>query len=414
MTAPLEGLTVLELANWVAAPSCGALLADLGADVIKVEPLSGDSMRGKLRQPSLPEGTPRTDFPFHLDNRGKRSVAIDLADERGAGLVLELAGSADVLITNLLPSRLARFGLGPEQVRGAHPRLIYAVVTGFGTRGPEADRTAFDLTAFFGRAGIMSLVAEPEQPPPAFRPGQGDHATGLALLSAVLAALLQRERTGEGQVVETNLLHVGSWTIGCDLGAALIDGRQPTSRGRHEPISPLNTRYRCGDGVWINLAAHDQGAWPRFCAEIGLPELAVDERFDDARKRFRRGPEVVAILDEHFASRPAAYWAPRLDAAGVLWDRVATLPELMDDPQARAAGVFGEIDHPVAGRFETLAAPFSMDAGDVAVRGPAPEIGEHTRGVLGAVGVGDGRVDELLAAGVVRDGADPGLGHADH
>ncbi len=410
MGAPLEGCTVLELANWIAAPSCGALMADLGADVIKVEPLTGDSMRGKLRQPSLPEGTPRTDFPFHLDNRGKRSVAIDLADPRGADLVLDLAGGADVLLTNLLPSRLTRFGLGPEQVRQTHPRLIYGVVTGFGTRGPEADRTAFDLTAFFGRAGIMSLVAEPDQAPPAFRPGQGDHATGLALLSAVLAALLQRERTGEGQLVETNLLHVGSWTIGSDLGASLIDRRQPTPRGRNEPISPLNTRYRCQDGAWINLAAHDQRVWPRFCEEIGLPELAVDERFDDARKRFRRGPEVIAILDERFASRPVDYWAARLDAAGVLWDRVATLPELMDDPQAHAAGVFTHIDHPVAGRFETLAAPFSMDAGEVGVRGPAPEVGEHTREVLLGLGIGAARVEELLAADVVHHG--PGAGDA--
>ena len=401
MSAPLAGITVLELANWVAAPSCAALMADLGADVVKVEPLGGDSMRGKLRQPSLPEDAPRTDFPFHLDNRGKRSIAVDLAEPRGAQLVLELAGRADVLVTNLLPGRLERYGLGPEQVRAANPRLVYGLVTGFGSQGPESDRIAFDLTAFFGRAGIMSLVAEPDQAPPAFRPGQGDHATGLALLSAVLAALLQRERTGQGQVVETNLLHVGAWTIGCDLGAALVDRRQPTPRGRQEPISPLNTRYRCGDGVWLNLAAHDQSAWPRFCRQVGLDELAEDERYDTARKRFRHGPELVALLDEHFATEPADHWAPRLDAAGVLWDRVATLPELLEDPQARAAGLFTEIEHPVTGAFETLAAPLSMGGGEVAVRGPAPEVGEHTREVLEAFGVATSRIAELATDGVV-------------
>ncbi len=403
MTAALEGITVLELANWVAAPSCAALMADLGADVVKVEPLAGDSMRGKLRQPALPDDAPRTDFPFHLDNRGKRSVAVDLADARGAELVVDLAQHADVLVTNLLPARLERFGLGPEQVRAANPRLVYGLVTGFGSEGPEADRIAFDLTAFFGRAGIMSLVTEPDQPPPAFRPGQGDHATGLALLSAVLAALLQRERTGQGQVVETNLLHVGAWTIGCDLGAALVDRRQPTPRGRHEPISPLNTRYRCQDGAWINLAAHDQSAWPRFCREVGLDDLADDERYDTARKRFQHGPELVARLDEQFATAPVDHWAPRLDAAGVLWDRVATLPELLEDPQARAAGLFGEIDHPEVGRFETLTAPLTMHAGQVAVRGPAPEIGEHTREVLAGFGIPADRIEQLTASGVVGD-----------
>lgn len=406
MSAALEGITVLELANWVAAPSCAALMADLGADVIKVEPLGGDSMRGKLRQPSLADDAPRTDFPFHLDNRGKRSIAIDLSDERGAEVVLDLARRADVLVTNLLPSRLARFGLGPEQVRAANPRLVYGLVTGFGSQGPDADRIAFDLTAFFGRAGIMSLVAEPDQAPPAFRPGQGDHATGLALLSAVLAALLQRERTGQGQVVETNLLHVGAWTIGCDLGASLIDRRQPTPRGRDEPISPLNTRYRCQDGVWLNLAAHDQRAWPTFCREVGLPELADDERYDTPRKRFHNGPELVARLDEHFATAPADEWAPRLDAAGILWDRVATLPDLLEDPQARAAGLFTEIDHPAVGRFETLAAPMTMDGGEVAVRGPGPEIGEHTREVLAGFGLDGDRIGALTEAGVVGPSTD--------
>ena len=401
MTAPLQGVTVLELANWVAAPSCTAVMADLGAEVIKVEPRTGDAMRGKLRQPSLPDEAPRADHPFHLDNRGKRSIAVDLTDPRGAELIIEVAGRADVLVTNLLPARLERYGLGPAQVRAANPRLVYGLVTGFGTRGPEADRPGFDLTAFFGRAGIMSLVAEPGQAPPAFRPGQGDHATGLALLSAVLAALLQRERTGQGQVVETSLLHVGAWTIGCDLGAALVDGRQPTPRGRDEPISPLNTRYRCQDDAWITLAAHDQRAWPRLCREIGLPQLAEDERYDTPRKRFRRGRELVAQLDAHFATASVEHWAPLLDAAGILWDRVATLPELLADPQARAAGLFADIDHPHAGTFETLAAPLRMDGGEVGIRGPAPEVGEHTSSVLGALGIDHDRIAELTAERVI-------------
>ena len=401
MTAPLDGITVLELASWVAAPSCGALLADLGADVIKIEPLSGDGMRGKLRQPKLPEDAPRTDYPFHLDNRGKRSVAVDVSQPDGASLVVELSREADVLVTNLLPERLARFGLSPEAMREANPRLIVALISGFGSSGPDADRMGFDLTAFFGRAGAMSLIGDPGEPPPAFRPGQGDHPTGLALLSSILAALFVRERTGEGQIVETNLLHVGAWSVGCDLSAALVDRRQPTPRARDQALSPMNTRYRCGDDVWIILSAHDQSLWPTFCEQLGVGWLGTDERFDDPVKRFRRGPEVVAILDEVFAAQPVDHWAPRLDAAGVQWDRVARLPDLIDDPQARAAGVFTSIDHPVAGAFETLAAPFHMGSSEVAVRGPAPEIGQHTAETLAHLGVDAERVTALVEAGVV-------------
>jgi crotonobetainyl-CoA:carnitine CoA-transferase CaiB-like acyl-CoA transferase len=401
----LDDITVLEIANWVAAPSCAALMADMGADVIKIEPLGGDSMRGKLRQPALPEGAPKTDVPFHLSNRGKRSLAVDLADERGGALVRELAAGADVVITNLLPGRLQRFGLGAAQLRAQNPALIYAIVTGYGTTGEDADRIAFDLTAFFGRGAIMSLIGEPGEPPPAFRPGQGDHPTGLALLSAVLAALRVRDRTGEGQIVETALMRTAAWTIGCDVSAALVDRAQPNKRARNEAISPMNTRYRCADVVWVNLSTLDQGYWGRFCEALGRPELVDDPKFATPVDRFRNNVEIIGIFDELFASQPYAYWAPRLDATGIIWGKVAELPDLIDDPQAREMGMWAPIDHPVVGRFDTLAAPFAMSGSDVAVRGPAPGIGEHTAEVLTQFGLDDGRVAELLESGVVRTGA---------
>ncbi|HVM08257.1 MAG TPA: CoA transferase [Acidimicrobiales bacterium] len=402
MIGPLDDLTVLEIANWVAAPSAGALMADMGADVIKVEPLAGDSMRGKLRQPALPEGTPTTDIPFHLDNRGKRSIAVDLGDPRGNELVRELAAKADVVITNLLPARLAKYGLAPDQLRADHPELIYALVTGYGSAGDDADRIAFDLTAFFARGAIMSLVGEPGEPPPAFRPGQGDHPTGLALLSGILAALRVRDRTGQGQVVETALMRTAAWTIGCDVSAALVDRKQPTKRGRNQAISPMGTRYECADGTWVNLSAMDPRQWDGFCQAIDRPELAGDPRFATPVDRFKNAEEIIGILDEHFATQPYAHWAPRLDASGIIWGRVAELPDLVDDPQARAIGMFAEIEHPVAGRFETLAAPFSLSGADVSVRGPGPEVGEHTREVLAQFGVDESRIDALAGEGVVK------------
>lgn len=398
---PLDDVTVLELANWVAVPSCSALMADMGAEVIKVEPLQGDGMRNKLRQPASPDGAAQHDIPFQLDNRGKRGIAVDLTSPDGAALVQELARDVDVVLTNLLPGRLARYGLGPDALLAANPRLVYGLVTGYGSTGDDADRVAFDLTAFFGRTGIMSLIGEPGAPPPAFRPGQGDHPTGLALLVAVLAALRHRDRTGEGQVVETALLRSGAWSIGCDVQVALVDRAQPSKRGRDDAFSPINTQYRCADDRWLNLSAQDQSRWTPFCRAIGRDDLADDERFATPVGRFEHRRELISTLEELFASKSLAEWAPLLDTTGMIWAPVAELPDLVDDPQARAIGMFVDVAHPGLGTFETLSAPFTMSASEVAVRGRAPAIGEHTREVLARFDVDAARIDDLVARGVI-------------
>lgn len=396
----LDGIRVLELANWIAGPSCAALMADMGADVVKVEPLGGDGMRNKLRQPAAPEGAAAHDFPFQLDNRGKRSVAVDLGDDRGAAVVRDLVAGVDIVVTNLLPGRLERYGLGPDELLAAHPALIIALVTGFGTEGDDKDRVAFDLTAFFARSGIMSLIGEPDAPPPAFRPGQGDHPTGLALLAGVLAALRVRDQTGAGQIVETSLLHSGMWSIGCDVQTALVDRQQPNKRSRSDAFSPINTQYRCGDGVWINLSAQDQRKWEPLVRAIGRDDLAVAD-YATAADRFRHRQHLIATLGETFASQPVSHWGPLLDTTGVIWAPVATLPEVVDDPQARAAGMFAAIDHPQAGAFETINAPFRLSRSEVAVRGPAPAVGEHTAEVLVERGIDPERVAVLRDAGVI-------------
>jgi crotonobetainyl-CoA:carnitine CoA-transferase CaiB-like acyl-CoA transferase len=400
MTGALDDIKVLELANWVAGPSAGAILADLGADVVKVDPLVCDSMRGKLRQPNHPEDAPRTDFPIHLDNRGKRSLAVDLNDPRGNELVRELALDCDVVITNLLPRRLEKFGLAPEQLRAANSTLIYALVTGYGSTGDDADRIAFDLTAFFGRGAIMSLIGEPGEPPPAFRAGQGDHPTGLALLSGILAALRVRDRTGEGQVVETALMRTAAWTIGCDVAAALVDEEQPNKRARNEAFSPMNTRFECADG-WVNLSTFNQGIWDRFCNALDRPDLIDDERFATPVDRFRNNVELIGILDEVFASRTVAEWTAPLDGTGIIWAKVAELPDLVADPQAAEMGMYVEVDHPVAGTFRTLAAPFTMSGTPLSIRGVGPEIGEHTDEVLSERGIDTDRIAQLRADGVL-------------
>ncbi|MGH3745125.1 MAG: CaiB/BaiF CoA transferase family protein [Mycobacteriales bacterium] len=399
----LDDITVVEVANWVAAPSCAALMADMGARVVKVEPPGGDAMRGKLRQAKSGDGPARADHPFQLDNRGKRSVTVDLTDRRGAGLVRELVATADVFVTNLLPGRRERYGLGAEALLAVNPRLVYALLTGYGSLGPDADLVGFDQTAFFARSGIMSLVGEPGEPPPKFPSGQGDHPTGLALLSAVLAALRVRDRTGVGQVVETALLRSAVWSIGNDVAAALVDRRQPTRRGRLGAVGPMNTTYRCADGAWVNLSAADQGAWPRFCRALDRPDLAEDPQYATLRARFDQRALLIAEFDRVFGSQPYDHWAPRLESVGIVWAKVATLPDLVDDEQVRANGMFTRVEHP-AGTFETVAAPFTMSGSDASVRGPAPEPGEHTVAVLAEMGIPADRIEALRAEGVIGTG----------
>lgn len=399
MTGPLDDIKVLEVANWVAGPSCAALMADMGADVIKVEPPGGDGMRAKLRQPSG-EGVAAYDFPFQLDNRGKRSIAVDLAAPRGAELVAELAGHVDVVITNLLSDRLARYGLDPRRLLDAHPRLVYGLVTGYGRQGDDADRVAFDLTAFFARSGIMSLVGDPDGPPPPFRPGQGDHTAGLALLAAVLAALRERDRTGLGQLVETTLMHSGVWTIGCDMQVALVDHRQPRKHSRDDVFSPMSTQYRCADGRWLNLAAQHPDLWATLCTTVGCDELAHDARYATPADRYRHRSELIHRFDAVFAAEPLDHWAEALNGAGLVWAPVAELPDVVDDRQARATGMFVELEHPEAGPFETVAAPFHFDRSEVTARGPAPSVGQHTDDVLRDLGIDEARIDALRTSGV--------------
>ena len=403
MSGPLEDINVVEIANWIAGPSATAFMADMGASVIKVEPPSGDSMRDKLRQPRYPDGYQGTDVVFQLDNRGKRSIAVDLTQESGQDVVRELIDRADVVVTNLTRSRLERYRLGPDDVRERNSGLVYGIVTGQGSAGEDADQLAFDVTAFFGRGGVTALLGEPDGVPVAPRAGQGDHPTGLALLVAILAALRVRDRTGEGQVVETSLMAVGAWTVGADLAATLVDGRQPNKRSRRQPISPMNTTYRCSDGAWVVLSSHDQSTWTSFCEALGVPELATDPRFDTRSGRFQHAEQLVGIFEQRFASAPFDHWVPRLKGTALVWAKIAQLPELVHDPQARAMGMFTELEHPELGRFETLAAPFAFERSEVYARGPAPAIGQHTEEILAELDRSPEAIAALADSGVIAN-----------
>ncbi len=399
--APLEGVRVVELAGWMAAPGACALLADLGADVVKVEPLRGDPVRGVIRQPERPDGAPPLDPGYQMDNRGKRGIAVAVDTERGQELVRSLAAGADVFLTNLLGRRQERFGLDADTLLARNPRLVHATLTGYGMTGPDTARPGFDITAFFGRGGITHSITEPGSQAPRARPAQGDHAAALALTTAVLAALRVVDRTGRGQALDVSLLGTAAWTMSTDLSTTLVDGQNPRTLGRRRRVHALQESFRTADDRWVLLFMPEPHWWPRFCQAVGKPDWAQDPRFATIGLRGEHMPEITDLMDELFAQRTLAEWGALFDEHVFTWAPAATVAELAADPQAEALGLFPEVTHPLAGTFRTVAAPMTLQGADVAPRGPAPDLGQHTDEVLTELGLSAEQIGELAAAGVV-------------
>ena len=394
---PLEGVTVLEVAGWMAAPGAAAMMADLGADVVKVEPLRGDPLRGVVRQP---EGID-LDAPFQQDNRGKRGIAVALDQPAGQELVRRLTDGADVFLNNLLLRRQATFGLDADTLLARNPRLVHATLTGYGLDGPDAARPGFDITAFFGRGGITHAITEPGGQAPRARPAQGDHAAALAMLSAVLVALRLVERTGEGQVVDVNLLATAAWTMATDLSSTLVDGQDPPLLGRRRRRHALQESFRTADDRWVLLFMPEPHWWERFCTAVDQPQWVDDPRLATVATRFEHMPEVTDLMDALFAERTLAEWGALLDAAGLTWAPAATVTEVAADPHAAAVGTFPSLEHPVAGSFRTVAAPMRLRGQDLAPRTPAPELGQHTGEVLTELGLTAAEREALVADGTV-------------
>jgi crotonobetainyl-CoA:carnitine CoA-transferase CaiB-like acyl-CoA transferase len=402
MVAPLEGVRVVEVANWMAAPGAAALMADMGADVVKVEPLRGDAMRGATRQPQVPDGQAPIDAAFQMDNRGKRSIAVAINQPRGADLVRRLAARSDVFLCNLLPARQTRYGLDAPTLLGLNPRLVHATLTGYGPGGPDAARPGYDLTAFFGRGAVLDAMSEPDNPaPPRLRPAQGDHTAALALFGGVLAALRVVEATGEGQVVDVSLLAAAAWTMSSDLSATLVDGVTPTPQGRIARPHALHGGFRCADGRWILLFMPEPHWWPPFCEAVGHPEWVEDERFASWGGRARNMPKLTRLMDEAFATRPLQEWCALFDERGFIWGPASTVAEFAADEQAAADGLFPEVGDATGRRFRTVRAPLRLQGGDVGPRGPAPEVGEHTTDVLTELGVTGDDLAALIDDGVI-------------
>ncbi|HEY5887118.1 MAG TPA: CoA transferase [Acidimicrobiales bacterium] len=377
---PLQGIRVVEMGVWVAGPAAGGILADWGADVVKIEPPSGDPARifGKLLGGDM-DANP----PFELDNRSKRSVVLDVTTEDGRATALDLIATADVFLTNIRPSALERIRLDPDTLLADDERLVYALITGFGLEGPDADRAAYDIAAYWARSGIADLLTPPGAEPPFQRGGMGDHTVAMTGAAMVCAALLGRQATGRGQLVTTSLLRQGTYTVGFDLNVYLMWGQEIAIGRRQAMGNPAMNNYVAGDGrrFWV-VGLDGERHWPPLARAVGHPEWLEGHEYSTPLGRFQHAPELIATLDEIFATRPLTEWAAVFDAdPDFFWAPVNSLDDLMADPQFHASGALVEV--PDGSTTTTmLATPVDFHGTPSGPRSIAPRLGQHTDEVL--------------------------------
>ncbi|HEX2889704.1 CoA transferase [Vineibacter terrae] len=397
-TPPLAGVRVLDVASFIAGPAAATVLADFGADVIKVEPLDGDPLRRMGDGAGMPKCD--VDYSWALDNRNKRSIALDLKRADGRAVLDRLIARADVLITNYPFPVRARLRLRYDDVAPVNARLIYASLSGYGETGPEADQPGYDVTTYFGRSGIVDAMRVADGAPSLTLPAQGDHPTAMTLFGAIMLALFTRERTGRGGQVATNLLHNGIWSNGIFAQAALLGAYPEPRRGRQYAKNALANAYRARDGRWLSLViVREERLWAGFCQAIDLPGLIDDPRFATRAARAQRVPELMAILDAQFATRDLADWRPRLAAAGITFGTLPGLRDLPDDPQLAANGTFIATGDPDVPR--TIANPISMAGAPQVAPRRAPALGAHTDDILREAGHAAADIAALRASGSV-------------
>ena len=401
----LNGLRVVEAASMIMVPSVGAALADYGAEVVKLEPLEGDLNRRGHRIPGMPVHD--YEYCYLPDNRGKRCLAIDLKAPGARDIVRGLVAQADVFLTNHRPKSLAALGLAWPELQAINPRLVYAHGTGYGDAGEEIDKPGFDTVCYWSRSGIeANLFPADGGSLGSFGYGSGDHASGMALLSAVLMALLARERTGRGTRVSCSLLASGAWANAVWLQAKLLGARFLERRPREDPRSFTSVYYRSSDRRLFKMViVETQRDWPKICRAIGRPELAADPRYATLEERLKEGRmgDLVRLCDAIFASQPMAHWQRRLEEADVPYTVIASFDEVVADPQMAANGVFPELDDPQLGRVRTVDTPMRIEGEPKAGPRPAPRLGEHTREILRELGLDEPQIDSLVARRVVAD-----------
>src|SRR5580704_15883126 len=387
----LQGLKVVEMSTWIAAPGAAMIMAEWGADVIKVESAEGDAIRRFYPDTEEIPGNPI----FSMENRGKRGVVLNVGEAAGRAALIQLLKSADVFVTNLRPGGLKRARLDYDSVKEELPHLIYASVTGFGLVGEEIDMPAFDLTGFWTRSGIAASTIPPDVEPFTCRPGFGDHVTALATLSGVLAALHERSQTGKGRLVEASLIRAGVYALGWDTSIHLRYGEATTAQPRANRPSAIAGYFRTRDDRYICVAPRGLTCFPAVMHAIGLDWVLAEPRYQIPIGDLEVVRELRAKVDAAFAQLTLAEAKQRLADADVISAPMATLDEVAIDPQARDAGCFVVTPDRFGGAFEAPATPIRFPGLEIEPTRPAPDLGEHTREVLLEAGMSVEDVDAL-------------------
>jgi crotonobetainyl-CoA:carnitine CoA-transferase CaiB-like acyl-CoA transferase len=394
---PLEGIRILDLTRVVSGPFCTMILADLGAEVIKIEePAAGDESRA-----FGPPFVGGESAYFLSVNRGKKSCGIDLKTPEGLAAVEALAREADVLVENFRPGTLARLGLGPQKLAQLNDRLIVCSISGFGSDGPDAQRPGYDLI-IQGESGIMDITGFPDGPPRKIGTSEADLVTGLYAVQAILAAILKRERGGGTSAAEVSMLDAMASLLTFNAGMYFTTGNSPTRRGNaHPTIFPYET-FRAADG-WINVGVANDKFWQLFCRALALgADVADDPRFATAPQRVANRKALRPLLEARLAAEPRAHWLRLLEAAGVPCGSIRTVGEVCEAPQLTSRGMLLELDHPTAGKVRNISSPHRFDGVPLHASAPPPLLGEHTREVLRDVaGIDAAAIAAMEASGAV-------------
>ena len=399
MPGPMEGIKVVEMGVWVAGPSAAAILCDWGADVVKIEPPTGDPFRGLFA--SALGAAVAINPPFEIDNRGKRSVCLNLENEQGRALAKRLVDEADVFVTNMRPRVCEQFGLSYDEVRATNPRIVYCQVTGHGPDSPEANRASYDIGAFWSRAGVGASLTPPGGPIPQQRGGMGDHMTGMSAAGAISAALFKRERSGEGQRVAASLVRTGVYMMGWDYSLEMRIGAKTVPYDRFHAPNPIINSFQTKDERWIwLLLLQGDRHWPDLLRAVGREDMKDDVRWKTIVPRRENAESLVRELDGEFAKKTMDEWGSILDANNVWWAPVNTISQALQDPVVQATGAFTHVGEDDA-KIPMVNTPVDFYGTPGGPRGLPPELGQHTEEVLLEMGHDWDAIIALKEAGAI-------------